>query len=1169
MHLKKLRLSGFKSFVDVTEIPFDSNLCAIVGPNGCGKSNLIDAVRWVLGESSAKNLRSEGMADVIFNGSATRKPVGQASVELLFDNTDGKVGGAYAKYTEISVKRVVNRDSQSTYLLNGTKCRRKDITDLFHGTGLGPRSYSIIEQGMISKLIEAKPEDIRNYLEEVAGISKYKERRREAETKIRQTKDNVSRIEDIRSEVTHQIEKLKRQSEAANRFKEFKEEAHQLKSYSLGFRWNELERQHGSHNQSLRAGELELESSLTDRQSLQTRLTQLKEAHTDKNDQVNEANRLYYGTEAELARIEENISHQKEQNLKINEEIQSIHAELTLLKESKERDSEMLNELQSDYASISPELESCQGRTDAAKVNLAQSESEYEACQEAWHSLNEKRAEASKEIELNQAKLAHIEQYLQSLRHQIQVLEGEVGDENIEQLQAKEISLKEHFDKVARELDANHAEFETHSKTLENLKTKFSKGRDALSQQSEALQRLDSRYNTLKELQAESLSLDIDEDNEEVQKFSLLKKPRLLQVLDVAPGWEKPVEMVLSNFLQNVVTEDYQNINIESLENLNMGLIAESLDGLQAPDENTLAAKVKSKIGFINALLGQVKVAKSVSEAKALAQSLTTGQSIMTQGGSWIGKEWFIGNIHAGSDGHLLDREKEIERLQGEIESQRAKIAIVKQKQEVLKEQIEKTEYEVAAIQNKKVIVLSQKSDAHAEHQVVKSQIAQILAKQEANQAKLLELNDTIKQQLEDTENAQSALRDNKVLYQDCEAEREASLGQREALNTKMTEARAEAESSVNALHELEIRNQTLQTKLQSKEAFIEQSVQRIDALTKKLVALEEDPHKAFNQTDMDSKLNEKLQVKLEFENDLKRKQFELIDLKQNLDDAEQKLSEVNATIEGIQAKIETLKLDNQSYKVRQATIKEQLEEHEKSIEEVLAMLPEELDLESMESKIAENERRIQRLGAINLAAIDEFKEESKRKEYLDKQFDDLLISLETLESAIQKINTATKETFREIFENVNVNFQEIFPKLFGGGRASLILTGDDLISTGVAVMAQPPGKRNTSIHSLSGGEKALAAVALIISIFQINPSPFCILDEVDAPLDDANVGRYCQLIKAMSEKVQFIFITHNKLTMELADQLNGVTMKESGVSRIVSVDVEKALEEVKQTETA
>ena len=939
MRLKKIKMSGFKSFVDPTTVSFVTDKTGIIGPNGCGKSNIIDAVRWVMGETS-KQIRGDKMEDVIFNGSADRKPVGQASIELIFDNSEGKAHGQYAKYSEISVRRDAARDSQSKYFLNGTRCRRRDVVDLFLGTGLGPRSYAIIEQGMISKLIEAKPEELRVYVEEAAGISKYRERRRETENRIQHTRENLERINDLRGEVQKQLDHLDRQKKQAEKYNTLKEDHKRISAELtvLMLKGYELEKQ--EKQKTVNATEVGIEKENAELQEIITNIEKQRHALTSINDIFNEAQAQYYQCASEVSSIEQKISDER-------------------------------------------------GNKDTVKDMEQQISSEKE--------------------EINKKNLV------------IENLGGEVEHKLKDSLSSMEGS-REKLAILKNEIDVKKS--------------------DHLS--------LQGKLASLRALNEENITRQEDSFAEWLKNNTLDNQPRLADMIDVEKGWEKAVDLVLSNKLHAIATNSLQQ-HIDKAESLKSGevMIFKRSPEVAKTSEELLLSKVKCD-SDLSSFFHQIFCVETTSEALEFRKKLNTNESVVSKEGVWLGKDWAVIKGKKSVKNEFLSRKAEIDNL-------------------TIKEN---------------------------------------------------EVNESVS-------NLENEYRQKEKAYADLQSDRE------------------------------ELHEQKLQLELaRSEKVSLEKSLEKNQKIHNSIIAPDS------SAEDLSNELQKALQLQKNSEDKVTMKRKEVESTQESISLLERDRLSQDSKIQKVQETLNEQKMLVREIEVRSETLLDDLKSRDIDVDTVKENLSENANITEWEKKENKFSERITRMGLINLASIEEFNQQAERKEYLDSQHDDLTEALSTLESAIAKIDKETRNRFKDTFEKINLQLQETFPKLFGhGAEAQLVMTEHDLLRTGVAVYARPPGKRLSSMNLLSGGEKALTAVAILFSLFTLNPAPFCILDEVDAPLDDANVGRFCEIVKDMSSQVQFIIITHNKTTMEYTNQLIGVTMTEPGVSRLVSVDIDDAIQ--------
>ena len=1167
MRLSKIKLAGFKSFVDPTTIPFPSNLIGVVGPNGCGKSNVIDAVRWVMGESSAKTLRGESMADVIFNGSNTRKPVGQAMIELVFDNSDNTIGGQYAQYNEISIKRTITRDGQSQYYQNGTRCRRRDITDIFLGTGLGPRSYSIIEQGMISRIIESKPEELRVFLEEAAGISKYKERRKETEMRIRHTRDNMNRLDDLREELGKQLDRLQRQSKTAEKYKNLKEEERLLKGQLTALKWRSLDGEVTVKQSFINEQETLFESTVAKMRGIESDIERLREQHIEASEQFNEIQGQYYSAGADIARVEQSIQHAKERRQEQQRDLKEIEESWYENQAHLKNDKNRLVDLNESSAELQPSL-------DQAKETETNSQSELEAAEQAmhmwqsqWDEVNDKAAQPAKSAEVCRTKLQHTEEQITQRNRRKQVLQEENGKLNVDTLIEEIASFKQQFDEIGAICDELKQQLDIVQDDITTLRNSNQLIDNQLNEKRSQLQTLKGRLSSLEALQQAALGKAEDGVVTWMDNNGLSEAKRLAEFLSVEQGWESAVECVLGQNLEAICVDGIDPL-VNVLNQFEHGALSvfdtTVSSALQA---NTLGVSLQSKINApwsIDSLISGVYCAEDLNHAIELRSSLAAHESVVTRDGIWIGTSWLRIKRDNDTSAGILQREQEIQSIKVKIDELTDEIEKLSDQLSSGREQLQQLEDKQDHIRSQ----LQQENRTHAEAgskvrskqdrlDHIRSRIAQI--EQELAEMEGQDKNDA-QYTIELRQTLDNAIKE----MQEFAIKREALVTERDALRNSLEQKRNQARLDRDAAHEIAIRLQSMRTEITS----ITQNQERMERQIGTMSTRRDDLIQALDEStapiqSMQEELEHLLKNRIAIESRLteSRQQVEAMD--HDMREKSTARHEIEQEGEQMRAVLDKARLASQEFIVRRQTLEESLSETGFVLEKLFEDIPEEASLDEWQEKVDKMAQRISRLGPINLAAIEEYKQQSERKEYLDAQYQDLTDALNTLENAIRKIDKETRQRFKETYDKVNEGFKTIFPKLFGGGHSYLELTGEDLLDTGVSVMARPPGKRNSSIHMLSGGEKAMTAVALVFAIFQLNPAPFCMLDEVDAPLDDANVGRFCKMVEEMSEHVQFIFITHNKITMEISHQLNGVTMHEPGVSRIVSVDVADAVKMV------
>ncbi|MCG8324158.1 MAG: chromosome segregation protein SMC [Thiotrichales bacterium] len=1162
MRLRNIKLSGFKSFVDPTTLTVPGNLVGIVGPNGCGKSNIIDAVTWVMGESSAKHLRGDSLTDVIFNGSNTRQPVGQASVELIFDNSEGKAGGQYASYSEISIKRQINRESISTYYLNGTRCRRRDITAIFLGTGLGPRSYSIIEQGMISRFIEARPEELRSFIEEAAGISKYRERRRETENRIKHTRENINRLTDIQEELAKQLGHLQRQARAAERYKVLKQDERQLTVESLALNWRELNRQNEKHAETVRNRETKLESGIADLRSVERDIEAQRDALSQANERFSETQSVFYQIGSDISRFEQSLQHTREKISATGEDLEAATRQLQELEAQKSNDQAALEELAQSVKQLEPRLQGSRSESDKAYELLNMAEQAMQAWQEEWDTFNDTYSGYHRSAEAGRARLELLQGGIEDDRQRLQALREELdatGTGPVKQetetarndLKLAESGLQDANDRLASEQASIQKQRDQNRDLQEQLDNKNGE-----------LQKSRARLESLQTLQGEATG----EGYEEVQRWlsgnKLQDKPRLAGVLEVVDKWTTAFEVVLADQLQSVVVSDLDKYLARAgdLNNGRLGLLNETAADADAV-RGTLASKVIAPES-VRKLVAHIHTANTLDQALKLRAGLKPGESVITPDGVWLGTDWV--RVIKDESGGVIGREQEIQALNGEIKATQAEVQDLQSTLAAGKSALEDLETSVQGLHEE--IQAAHKSVAECRARVLdgENRIGHATEQIDRLQNEIDELEESIQQNGNECEALERTIEQEQETIDEFEQQKEALIQSRDSCRESLAQARTNWQESHEESHGVALQLESLSSRRASIEQAIRRSEIQIDHDQKRRAELEKSLTSLSEPiADIEKQLEARLQDKVQSEKDLAARRNNVNDIDEALRTREQKRLEVEQKIQELRDNLEKARLAGQETQVRLQTIEEQLQENDADLKSVLAELDESASIDEWREKLASVNRKIQRLGPINLAAIDEHAQLNERKEYLDSQHKDLASALETLENAIKKIDKETKTRFKETFDHLNSNLQETFPQLFGGGHAYLELTSEDLLETGVTVMARPPGKRNTTIHLLSGGEKALTAVALIFSIFKLNPAPFCILDEVDAPLDDTNVSRFSEMVANMASggDLQFIVITHNKITMEIAHQLLGVTMNEPGVSRIVSVDVDTAVD--------
>ncbi|GAA5072535.1 chromosome segregation protein SMC [Lysobacter panacisoli] len=1160
MRLSTIKLSGFKSFVDPTTLHLPTNMTGVVGPNGCGKSNIIDAVRWVMGESSASRLRGDSLTDVIFAGSSARKPVSQAMVELIFDNSDHTITGEYAAFNEISVKRTVSRDGSSQYYLNGAKCRRRDITDLFLGTGLGPRSYSIIEQGMISQVIEAKPEELRVYLEEAAGISKYKERRKETETRIRHTRENLDRLSDLREEVGKQLEHLKRQARQAEQYQTIQAERKVKDAEWKALEHRALDQKLQGQRERLNSQETRLQQLIAEQREAERELEVGRVKREEAAEALNKAQAASYEVSGTLARIEQQIQHQREMATRLHKARDEAMAALAELGEHIGSDQTKLDVLRAAVGEAEPKLEQLRDEDGMRQEALRDAEVALNDWQQRWDQHSRAQAEAARAADVERTRIEHLDRQVLDADRRREALSNERSGLDLGALTESFAALQEQHETQKFSIDSLSEELETRKGTLSELQEQQRAAQSELAEARKQVQAARGRLSSLETLQHAALGQEQGAALNWLRSRGLDSATRVGEALQVEAGWENAVESALGQMIEGVLVESPETL-VEAIGELGDGrlaLVDPHNDAVEfAP--TSLASKVRGPIA-VRRILARLHAAETLSDARALLPMLGEGESIITRTGERMGAGWVrVLRSGAAQQGALL-REREIQTLRGDIETLQAR-----------ERELESL---LVQLRDRTLAAEQQREDAQRTLYMAHRSVSEIAGQLQSQQGRL----DNARSRIEkiDAELAQIA----QGLEAAQDQAREARARQEEAVvrMSELEDTRQALDAERRVLGEA--RDQTRNIARESRDTAHALAL-TLESQRTQIVALEQALSRMGGQRgQLDSRLGElSAQLADGDEPVVTLEEQRQVALEQRVV-TEQNLTAARTAVDGIDNDLRRFEQvrhqrDDQAIQQREAIGQRRLEQQALVLkaeqlaaavveagfvlEDVVNTLTEDMDPQAWERTVSELDSKLRRLEPVNLAAIQEHAEAAQRKEYLDAQDADLTAALETLEDAIRKIDRETRGRFKDTFDRVNSGVQELYPRLFGGGHAYLELTGEDLLDTGVSIMARPPGKRVSNISLLSGGEKAMTAVALVFAIFRLNPAPFCLLDEVDAPLDEANVGRLAQMVSEMSEQVQFLFVTHNKATMEAAHQLSGVTMREPGVSRLVSVDLAEA----------
>lgn len=1142
MRLSSLKLSGFKSFADSTTLNFRANRTAVVGPNGCGKSNVIDAIRWVMGESSARQLRGGSMQDVIFTGTAKRKAVGVASVELRFDNTYGKLGGAYNAYNELAVRRQVNRDGKSEYFLNGTKCRRRDITDIFLGTGLGPRSYAIIEQGMINRLVDAKPEEMRVFIEEAAGVSRYQARRRETMQHLEHTTQNLSRLDDIASELKSQLKTLKRQSETAIQYRELEKQIRTIKVEVLSFQCEQsmmLQQEYtvqmnelGETFKLVRSELNTLEHDLTATSELFQRLIQQSTPLQNEWQQAEKKlAELKVTLEQKQSLFQQNtttLSQLETQKTQAKEKLQLLELQLETLHAQNEELTEQLQDQESQSQ------QKVQGYSDL-KAQQAQVQQEFEQIRVQVEKQQQQKLQMQAQSEQLAKNIARIEQQKETLKQQAVQIKNQFQQEETEQLEQDRLQAVQQLEQQEQRILSAKAE-------LDQLL-------EAQTAQKALCAELKSEIQVLESEQKNLNQLMIRHSPDTTDHVELMQK---LQLSTDAKAHAELIERLLSKWLKAHIVEEHAEFKPETARQLketgNSSVF--SLNGMKSLAEWIEEPK--------HSLWQQVAVAASLKDALECQSKLQPGQSILSLDGYHVSSDWVIGLLYdedsQAGQGALSHRIR-LEEIQ-EVLAQKVPSA------ELENQKLPEIQLNITAVQ--KVLQSSQeqqkqlqKSVQHLDVQLVKAQtvVQAFTLQQQQLQNQLQQLDEQLEEDAMQKDDLEIDLHSLSLKLEQLLPGYKTMQFQSDELSEQLESSHQQSQQSVQEL-EL-IRRQSVQIRQQIEllekdasflkeqqrqtQAQMEQAKKFVDPVQLELPALETQFTEQLTQT-------EKLQKTWgEWQNELNSVQEKQKTLTEQRHLQQQRDEKLRTQLEEKRLSWQSAKSDLQHYS-------DQLKEMNAEMQTGLS-----IELTSHQQKLEKSQQQFEKLGAVNLAASEEYEDVSRRFEELSHQMEDLQKTVDQLQAAMKSIDQETRKLFMSTFDQVNTELQELFPKVFNGGEASLSLEDD--WQSGVKLMARPPGKKNSSLALLSGGEKALTALALVFAIFRLNPAPFCVLDEVDAPLDDANVGRFCNLVKELSEQVQFIYITHNKVAMTMATDLLGVTMPEPGTSKLVAVNLEEARE--------
>ncbi len=1165
MRLNSIKLSGFKSFAEPTNFLLPGQLVGVVGPNGCGKSNIMDAVRWVLGESRASELRGESMQDVIFNGTTTRKAASRSSVELVFDNADHRAGGQWSQFTEIAVKRVLTRDGTSSYYINNQPVRRRDVQDVFLGTGLGPRAYAIIGQGTISRIIESKPEELRLFLEEAAGVSKYKERRRETENRLSDTRENLTRVEDILRELNANLEKLEKQAQVANHYHALQADV-TLKQQQLWFlRRAEAEAdQVGLKTQADKAVN-DLESRLADLRHIEADLETVRQAHYAAGDQVNQAQGALYEASAEVGRLEAEIRF-------VVEGRQRAEARLVQIKEQTAHWAQQSEQAQQEIESLA---EHALNGEEQATLLAAQVEEQAmqlpeleEALRTAQQRSNEQRGsvvQVQQHIQVLAADQRNIEEQSRALTARHERLSADRNalatpdDERLSHLQAQ-------LQEAQAQADVTAAQLEELQASVPQLDEARRQAQQAVNAEQTKQADISARLEALKALQ-EKVQTD-DKLKPWLSKHGLDGLQALWSRIHIDTGWENALEAALRERMASLEVSRLDMVRSFSNDAPPAKLAFYTPPMAAVPEAQTSLPRLSDLLRLNDAgqkalltdWLSGCFTAPNLDEALAKRSSLQPGQVIYVPSGHAISAHSVSFYAQDSAQSGLLARAQEIENLDKSTKAQalisdEARHALVR-----AEAAYSDASQRLLSIRNE---ASAAQTNAHA-LQVETLRLSQLAEQTRARSEQISGDLGEVEVQLTDLQerrvDAEARFEELDMQLADSQ-ERHAQLDEA-VINAerRLNDSREQQRSLERQAQEAQFTQRSLATREAELKRIIDTATQQAASVAVEEQRVQEDLTRLTDAA-AQAGLQNALNIKLEREATLGAKRSEYDDLTTKLRASDERRLQLERELEPLRQRITDFQLKEQAARLGLEQYTQLLADAQADLDAVAASIQvNNVRLGGLQGEIDRLHREVAALGAVNLAALEELSSATERKTFLDSQSADLNEAMNTLEDAIRKIDGETRELLGGTFKIVNEHFGKMFPELFGGGNARLVMTGEEILDSGVQVMAQPPGKKNQTIHLLSGGEKALTAIALVFAIFQLNPAPFCLLDEVDAPLDDANTERYAKLVSSMSKETQFLFISHNKIAMEMAEQLIGVTMQEQGVSRIVAVDMESAV---------
>ncbi len=1164
MRLKSIKLSGFKSFVDPTHFELPGQLIGVVGPNGCGKSNIIDAVRWVLGESRASELRGESMQDVIFNGSGQRKPAGRSSVELIFDNSDGRAAGQWSSFAELSVKRVLTRDGASSYYINNQSVRRKDIHDMFLGTGLGPRAYAIIGQGMISRIIEAKPEELRIFLEEAAGVSKYKERRKETEARLEDTRENLTRVEDILRELTQNLTKLEGQAEVAEKYKQLHLQMSEQQQLLWLVRQTEAGKEQEKHANAIRDAQVQLEEQTAKLRHAEAELEELRAAHYASQDTVSAAQGELYEVNAEVGKLENEIRYVQESRGRLQQQISDLQAQLARWSSQELAAAESLRQTNIDLeaareneAGFLEALQVIQEKMPSNEIAYLEAQKALDSAREAVSSTDQRLASLAERVLASGKQLDQVHQRQERLQLDLASL-VKPDVEALSLVTDRQMMAQRKAD------EAQQVSEDAQIKVPETDATRH-KAQQTLQESSAALSQTQAKLSALQALQ-EKVQAQAKVGPWLEQK-GLNNKQRLWQDLHVEKGWETAFEAVLRERVTALQAADLNEAIRLAQDAPPSRLAFYSASSIATTETSasgltSLISRVQIKDNAIRAVmqewLGNVFIADSLEDAMRRREQLPQGGVLLVKEGHIVSRVGLQLYAEDSEQAGLLARSQEIENLDLQLKAQQ--LILDEAQSEASRSQYA---YQQAQEQAQQARQIAEQAVREAHNlEVERLQLAQA---DEKYRTRAEQINNELNELSTQSEELK-AVRDSGQAELDHAQEEKGAHGDSlshaqdsyQATNHALEQARTALRLAEREASEASFNTRTLAQRIVDFTRDQQSAQQQVADIQVSLNNSQEELHTLSDEVAQDA-LQSLLVQRSAKEATLANARTEMDAISHRLREGDESRLVIERSLQPLRDKAMELQLKEQAARLNVEQFATMLMDAEANIEELKSRLTPDMKVSGLQSDVNKLNQEIQSLGPVNMAALEELASAQERKTFLDAQSADLNEAINTLTDAITKIDSETRDLLQGTFDQVNEHFAKLFPDLFGGGNAKLVMTGEEILDSGVQVMAQPPGKKNSSIHLLSGGEKALTAIALVFSLFQLNPAPFCLLDEVDAPLDDANTGRYADMVARMSANTQFVFISHNKITMEIAHQLIGVTMQEQGVSRIVAVDLESA----------